>query len=271
MISLPLVRRTIRDYALLWAGAAVLAATFLVLFNFAMNSVPQEQISQWFKLSWVRSLISALVGADVAEFAKPGGLLSLGFSHPLVWVLLIGFSLTLSSGSLAGEIDRGTMDVLATLPLSRARIYTSISAALMLLGTTLCWFVWIGAKLGLRMTGVQGVPLGLFAIVTCNLCAVAVVVASLGLFVSAASNRRGTAVIVAFFVIFYSFVLNFLCSLWPAMRPMSFTGILHYYTPLVVIRDAAWPWANMGILLSIGAVFWMAGFVVFTRRDVPAR
>lgn len=271
MISLPLVRRTLRDYALLWGGAAVLAATFLVLFNFALHSVPSEQTAQWFKLPWVRSLISALVGADVAEFAKPGGILSLGFSHPLVWVLLIGFSLTLSSGSLAGEIDRGTMDVLATLPLSRARIYTSISAALILMGTTLCWFVWIGAKLGLRMTGVHGVPVGLLGIVTFNLCAVVVLVASLGLFISAACNRRGTAAIVAFFVIFYSFVLNFLCSLWPAMRPMSFTGILHYYTPLVVIRDEAWPWTNMGILLAIAAIFWTAGLVVFTRRDVPAR
>lgn len=271
MINLALFRRTLRDYILLWAAAAILLATFLVLFNFALDSVPREQTAQWFKLPWVRSLISALVGADVAEFAKPGGILSLGFSHPLVWVLLVAFLLTLSSGALAGEIDRGTMDVLATLPLSRATIYTSISAASFLMGASLCWFVWIGAKIGLRLTGVQDVPLDLFAIVTCNLCAAVVLVSSLGLAISAASNRRGVAVAAAFFVIFYSFVLNFLCSMWPALRPMSCTGFLHYYAPLVVIRDETWPWTNIGILLGAAAVCWTAGFMVFVRRDVPAR
>jgi ABC-2 type transport system permease protein len=271
MISLPLVRRTVRDYFLLWAAAAILLATFLVLFNFALNSVPREQTAQWFRLPWVRSLISALVGADVADFAKPGGILSLGFSHPLVWVLLVGFSLTLSSGALAGEVDRGTMDVLATLPLSRAAIYTSISAALFVMASALCWFAWIGAKIGLWLTGCPDVPMDLFAIVTCNLSTAVVMVSSLGLAISAAANRRGVAVAAAFFVIFYSFVLNFLCSLWPALRPLSFTGFLHYYAPLVVIRDEAWPWANIGVLFAEAFVCWVAGLALFVRRDIPAR
>ncbi|HKQ48779.1 MAG TPA: ABC transporter permease subunit [Phycisphaerae bacterium] len=271
MISLPLVRRTIRDYFLLWVAAAILLATFLVLFNFALDSVPRDQTEQWFKLPWVRSLISALVGADVAEFTKPGGLLSLGFSHPLVWVLLVAFSLTLASGALAGEVDRGTADVLATLPVSRATIYASVSVALVGMSAALCWFVWLGAKIGLRLTGFQGVPLDLFAIVTCNLSAAVVFVCCLGLAISAASDRRGMAVAAAFFLVFYSFVVNFLCSLWPALRPIDFTGFLHYYAPLVIIRDAAWPWKDMAALLAIAAVFWFAGLAIFVRRDIPAR
>lgn len=271
MISLPLVRRTVHDYFLLWLAAAALLTLFLVFFNFALDSMPHDETAKWFKLAWVRSLISALVGADVDDFTKPGGLLSLGFSHPLVWVLLVGFSLTLSSGALAGEVDRGTMDLLAALPLSRAAIYMSVSVALFAMATVLCWFVWLGAKIGLRLTRCADVPMDLFAIVTCNLSTAVILVCCLGLAISAGSNRRGMAAAAAFFLVFYSFVLNFLCSLWPALRPIDFTGFLHYYAPLVVIRDESWPLRNMAILLTEAAVFWVVGLAVFVRRDIPAR
>ena len=85
------------------------------------------------------------------------------------------------------------------------------------MGAALSWFVWLGAKIGLRLTGCPDVPMDLFAIVTCNLSEAVVFVCCLGLAISAGSNRRGMAVAAAFFLVFYSFVLNFLCSLWPAL------------------------------------------------------
>ncbi len=271
MISAALLRRTLRDYLALWLGAALFVGAFVVLFNFAINAIPRQQSAEWLELPIVRRFITALVGADVLELSRPEGMLSIAFSHPLVWVLLIAFNFTLASGALAGEVDRGTMDLLAALPISRARIYGSISAALLLMGLPLCWMVWIGARIGVALTGAADVRMGILAIVACNLCAVYVLVCGLSLAIAAYSNRRGMAVAVAFAIVFYAFVINFLRAMWPALEPLAWTSFLRYYAPLIVIRDGAWPWGDMATLTVAGAIAWSAGLVVFVRRDFPAR
>ncbi|RIK63497.1 MAG: hypothetical protein DCC65_15860 [Planctomycetota bacterium] len=270
MISLSLVRRTIRDYLLIGSAVFVVICGFVVLFNFALDAFPRQQTQNWIEVPWVRKFIVALVGADVMELTKPEGMLSIAFSHPLVWVLLVSFTLTLASGVLAGEVDRGTTDLLAALPLSRPAIYSSVSVSLLLMGLPLCWAVWLGAKIGIALTGFAEVRMSLLAIVTCNLCAAFVSISGLALMISAASSRRGMAVALAFGILFYSFVINFLATLWPALQAISFTSFLSYYAPLMIIREEVWPWRHMGTLLATGAVLWAAGLVVFIRRDIPA-
>lgn len=271
MISPPLVRRTLRDYLLIWSAVFIVITGFVILFNFALDAFPREQTQNWIEVPWVRKFIVALVGADVMELTKPEGMLSIAFSHPLIWVLLVSFTLTLSSGVLAGEVDRGTMDMLATLPLSRPRIYCSVSLAMLLMGLPLCWAVWLGAKIGIALTGFAVVRMSLLAVVTCNLCAAYISISGLALMISGVSNRRGMAVAVAFGVLFYSFVINFLATLWPALESISFTSFLTYYAPLLIIRDEVWPLRQMAALVGTGALLWGIGLVVFSRRDIPAR
>lgn len=271
MLNPALLKRTLRDYLPIWAAAAILIAGFVVLFNFAMQAIPRQQTEVWLEIPWIRRFFVALAGADALELTRPEGMLSFVFSHPLVWTLLVAFCLTISSGVLAGEVDRGTMDLLASLPISRSRIYISVSIATLLLTIALCWMVWLGAWIGTSMTGATEVRMRLLAIVCCNLCAAMVCLSGWSLFVSAMSERRGMAVAVAFGIIFYSFVINFLRTMWPALEPLAFTSYLTYYTPLVIIRDEAWPWSHLLILIAIGAACWTAGLLVLRRRDFPAR
>lgn len=271
MISTAIVRRTLRDYAPLWFGAIILITLFVVIFNFALNSMPREQMQGWLNVPWIRRLVASLAGADVLELQKPEGLLSVIFNHPLIWTLLVAFTLTLSSGALAGEVDRGTMDLLMTLPVSRSSVYCSTSLALIVMVLPLCWAVWFGAKLGLALTGFAAARLSLLALVTCNLCAAVFAVAGLAMAVSGFSNRRGMAVVAVFVVVFYGFVVNFIRTLWPALEPLAFTSFLSYYSPLVIIRDEVLPLKNMSVLLGSGFAAWLMGLYVFTRRDIPAR
>lgn len=271
MISIPIIRRTLRDYALFWLGAMLLVTLFVIVFNFAINSIPREQTENWLGIPWIRRLVASLAGADVLEFTKPEGWLSIVFNHPLIWTILVAFTLTLSSGVLSGEVDRGTMDMLMTLPVSRAAIYCSNSLALLIMMLPICWAVWLGAYLGVSLTNLAGVRMHLLAMVTCNLCAALVAVSGLSMAASGCSNRRTVAVLGVFLAVFYGFVINFLGTLWPALEPLAFTSFLNYYAPLVIIRDEAFAWKNMLILLGIGGTFWLVGLVIYTRRDIPAR
>ncbi|OWY70461.1 hypothetical protein B7486_16920 [cyanobacterium TDX16] len=270
MISWPIVKRTLRDYALLWGGAMLLVTLFVVIFNFALNSFPREQTENWLSIPWIRRLIASLAGADVLELSKPEGLLSIAFNHPLVWTLLVAFTLSLSSGVIAGEIDRGTIDLLMTLPVSRTAVYCSTSLALVMMVLPLCWGVWLGAKLGVTLTGFTAARMSLLAMVTCNLCAAVMAVSGLAMAASGICNRRGPAVTWVFVIVFYGFVVNFLRTMWPALEPLAFTSFLSYYAPLVIIRDEAFAWRSMMILLGSGLGFWLVGLAIFRRRDIPA-
>jgi ABC-type transport system involved in multi-copper enzyme maturation permease subunit len=271
MICLPLVRRTIGDYRWLWIFSAAGILGFLILFNFAMDAIPRENAEVWMNVPWIQKFVSTLVGSDAVLLTKPEGMLSVGFSHPMVWAMLLAFAFTAASGSIAAEIDRGTMDLLATLPVSRPAIYASTSIAVLLMGLVLCWMVWLGAVVGIRIIGVADFRTDWMAIAAANLCTTFVAIAGLSVALSAVAPRRGLAVAVAFGVVFYGFVLNFLKTMWPAAESIAFTSFLHYYEPLIVMRDTAWPWGHMAAMTATGIVFWTAGLIGFCVRDFPAR
>lgn len=265
-----LIKRTLRDYRLLAAGTAVLLLGFVVLFMFAISSMPLDENRFWLDLPWVRRLMSAMIGADISEMVTRTGFTSFVFTHPLMWIMVIGFLLTLTSGVLSGEIDRGTMDLLATLPISRTRLYASLSVAALLLGLPTCGTVWLGAWLGRSLLGWRDVRLDALALLAFHLYAVYIFIACFAIAVSAACSRRTTALVICFVFVFYAFVLNLLVAFWPAAQKIAFTGFLHYYAPLPIVRDQALRWGDVGVLLGAAAIFWTTGLAVFRRRDLPA-
>lgn len=272
ILNAALARKTLRDYLPLAMATSGLLVAFVILFMLVVNNFPLEQGRQFFRmLPWVERLISAMLGADLVDSITAQGLTTFVFTHPLVWVLIIAFMLTLTSGVLAGEIDRGTMDSLATLPISRARIYATLSLVAVLTGLPICASVWLGSLLGRSVTGTLEVRMDLLAVVACHLYAAYVFLACFAIAVSAMCSRRATSLGICFLLIFYAFVLNLVVAFWPAARPIAFTGFLNYYAPLPIVREQAWRWGDIGVLLGGGAALWTAGLIVFCRRDIPAR
>ncbi|MCG8404378.1 MAG: ABC transporter permease [Phycisphaerales bacterium] len=267
-----LIKKTFRDYLLLTLGATVLLMAFMILFMFAINSMPLEEIGKvWLRVDWMRRLIGSLIGSDVLDSVTMQGMVSVAFSHPLMWIIIIAFLLTVTSGVICGEVDRGTMDLLATLPLSRTSLYTSLTFVTLVLGLPVCGAVWIGLWLGRALVGAHEVQMDVMAIVACHLYAAYVFLACFTMAVSAVCSRRTTALTIDFVAIFYSFLLNLLVMFWSAIEKVAFTGFLHYYAPLPIVRDRVWRWGDMTVLILCGLVFWTAGLLVFRRRDVPAR
>jgi len=269
-MSPAIMRKTLTDYGLIWLGALVLLTGFVVLFIFATHSVPIEHGKEWLELPWVRAFLKAMVGADMADGFSPTGMTSFAFSHPFTWVVLVAFMLTLTSGVLVGEIDRGTMDILAGLPVSRTSIYTSVSTVILLLGLPLVWAMWSGVAFGRRMVGDDEIAMDRMRAVAWHLYVTYVYVACFAMAVSAVSKRRGNAIAFAFAAIFSSFVLNFLCALWPAARKVEWLSFLHFYTPLPIARTGLIKHDHMLTLLVGAAAWWLIGLVVFRRRDIHA-
>ena len=75
----------------------------------------------------------------------------------------------------------------------------------------------------------------------------------------------------SFFLVFYAFVLNLLRAFWPALDVMAWSDFLHYYQTSMIVRDEAYRWGDIGVLVGAAAAWWIVGLTVFVRRDFPAR
>src|SRR5437016_14649037 len=104
MLNITLIRRTIRDYALLWFGLSTLLYVFGVLFMYAIHATPiGQQGGDFLKMPFVRRLLTVMLGSDPIPMLSPSSISAFAFTHPLMWALTIIFSLSLPSRTSAGE------------------------------------------------------------------------------------------------------------------------------------------------------------------------
>src|SRR5205814_8559122 len=69
-------------------------------------------------LAAARPELLAVIGDDVSA-GSPSGFLAIGYGHPFFFLILSAWTVRVSCGALAGEIGRGTMDLLAARPIAR--------------------------------------------------------------------------------------------------------------------------------------------------------
>lgn len=265
------MKRTNRDYRLLVLGAVVLLTGFMILFIFAVNSLDIDHRREWMRVEWIRRLVSTIMGADTLDLITPTGMVAFGFTHPVVWMVVIAFVLATTTGLLTGEIDRGTIDVLAALPVSRARLYITQSLYVALCGVPLCGALWLGTAVGRRLAGMSEFDLALMGMMACHLYVAFVFLVGVCSLASVVVSRRSTALTVCFLVFFYSFVLRLLEGFWPAARNIGWAGFLHYYEPAQVALHRHWQARDIAVLLAAGHLAWGLGLVAFCRRDLPAK
>ena len=259
-----------RDYWFFGFGTMLLLIAFVIVFVNAVHATDMEQYMSVMKTEWIRNLMRAMVGADIVENFDTTGLISFAFAHPVMWTAVISFLLLSTSGLISGEVDRGTFDFVATLPVSRRQIYVSYSIVSALWAVLLVAALFMGAWLGMKQVGYEGVNYGTLFVVSAHLLAAVWFVTAMGMAFSAICNRRVTAGAICFVYILYSFTLNVVEAFWPAIQKIGWSGFLHFYRPLPVARDGQWDWNSIGVLLGSATVIWLAGLISFRRRDLPA-
>ncbi len=217
----------------------------------------------------IQTFVGAMLGINAQEQLGPEAFLAFAWVHPVVLSLVWTHALVCCTRMPAGEIDQGTVDLTLTLPVTRWGILRADSLVWLAAGLIVLAVGLLGNETGGRFADADGRPeLRRSLIVVANLACLYLAVGGLSWLVSTASDRRGPAIIIVFLILLASFLLNFLAQFWTVAERISFLGVLNYYRPLYIIRDGTVPWQDMGILLGVAAVLWIAAGIVFTRRDV---
>jgi ABC-2 type transport system permease protein len=95
----------------------------------------------------------AMLGGEDVDMDKAQDLLSIGYVHPLIVVIFCIWSVGRASGALAGELDRGTMELLLAQPVPRWKLILAHFLVDVLTIPLLCLSLWGGNYLGVWSIG----------------------------------------------------------------------------------------------------------------------
>src|SRR5262249_19690192 len=98
-------------------------------------------------------VMQTLMGGESINLENAMHMLSIGYVHPLMQTIFCIWAIGRASGAIAGEIDRGTMELLLAQPVPRWRIVLAHFLVDLLTIPVLCLSLWGGTWLGTVVVG----------------------------------------------------------------------------------------------------------------------
>ncbi len=212
-------------------------------------------------------ILGRFTGGDVFSIR---GTVALGLVHPIAIALVAVHAIGLPAIAIAGERQRGTLEVLLARPLGRRRLYgTMLVVTLLFVGLDLA-AVLVGIVAGALLYGVAG-DLSALDLLLAWLNALALFGAfgAIALAASTAFDRLGPALGIALGALILSYALNFLGTLWPSAEWILPWTLFHYFRPTEILAGTFAPVD----LVVLGGVFALAvafALWLFPRRDLAA-
>ena len=168
-MTLTLLRKLLRDSRLGLIVTAVLLAAFQCLWAKITAQILSD-LSPYFTwlaalaglnlgdvqgkiLGGPRKIIRTIIGGERVDLDRAMDLLSIGYVHPLVQTIFCVWAVGRASGALAGELDRGTMELLMAQPVSRSRLVLAHFGVDLVVIPLLCLSLWGGTWLGTWLVG----------------------------------------------------------------------------------------------------------------------
>jgi ABC-2 type transport system permease protein len=265
-MSLVVLRQTLwqvrRTVGILSLGVGA----FFYLVLFASSSFTNEAPNVPFLQSPPKAMTAFLGGS--ADFFHPDGWLSLGMTHPVILALLTSSALLVAAGSVATEVERGTIDLVLTRPVGRVR-FLAAKAVASIVAVTAAEAGGLAAVLIARQTIGQVASLPMISVLRAfaGSWLLFVGVAMVGLLVSAASSLRGRALGLTVGIVVGWFFLNFIALLIDGISGLRFASPFHYFRPVDLLAGTA-PAGDLLVLAAIPVVAAVAAAWWFTHRDL---
>ena len=221
------------------------------------------------QVPFIRSMVSAMMGVDISTGLTTTMLLSVMWTHPVLLALIWSHAILLCARYPAGEIDQGTIDILLGWPVSRRAVWRAHTSVWLLSGVLVVGAALAGYGVATLSLEPAARPSGVrVAMAAVNLFALYLAAGGATLVASSLASRQGHATGTGFAVVAGSFLLNFLVPYSKTADAVSFLGLMEYYRPALILRDGVLPLGDIVALVTVAAVFWVAGMEITARRDI---
>lgn len=273
MLNRAVWRQSWGDQRLLLAAMAALWAVFPWIYVWLQSQVPMGDFQLLLRLipeDWQK-----LSGVPIAEVATTAGRVALAFVDPVVVLGATVWGVTRGSDIVSGPLERGTMEMVLAAPVRRTAVYATHAAATILgaavlagvlftgIWTAISFGPWAGQVAAMRFAPAVGNTFGLMV------CMAGVA----ALFSAAGSHRSRTiGVMCGFYVI--SLLAKLVGRMSDSLAWVGWLSVFGAYEPQRLVSGTADSWWLLArydaVLVGVGLAAYLAGGVIFARRDLPA-
>jgi ABC-2 type transport system permease protein len=287
-MSWPLFRKILRDLRWPWLGTAFILTLFEALWVKITDRVTHEVIpailakipkADLFSILFQDSgkLLQVVLGGEAIDLSKTGDLLSVGYVHPLPQTILLVWALGRGAGALAGELERGTMELLVAQPIARWRIVTTQLFVDLATIPALALCMFLGTLLGAYLVPLNNPHLYDYWKAVVLAASLGFALTGLTIAISSLGRSRWRVLTWAIALALVMSLLNILAQLWDALEPYRPLSIFYYYQPQYTILKNQWSVPVGGVqipmlvvLLGVGCAGYAFAIWRFTKRDLPA-
>jgi ABC-2 type transport system permease protein len=266
-MNLPVLRYTFAANAL----RLVVVAAGLILMGVIMPVVYAafgQEMQQFIEsVPFFSQMASNFGGGDVMSL---NGSLAVAFTHPFSLLLMGIIAIVFPALAIAGERDKGTLEVTLSRPISRRGLLATLY---------LCGAVFIALLLGVLVatTGLVGYIVGfgdeiaydhllqLWLADTLFFTATM----SLAFAVSVGADRAAPAIGVPAAVVLLSYLAWAIGGIWPDVKFLADWSPFHLLKAREVLADGVLL-ADLAVLVGLVVLFAGVAFYRFPRRDLPA-
>ena len=195
------------------------------------------------------------------------------WNHPFVLLMFAVWAIARGSAGVAGEIERGTMDLILSRPVPRFAYLTAQVGAGVFGLLTLATAMVAGNLVGSHYNSLNDPPsVWLLSKPALNLVAFGLAIYGYTLFCSTVDLVRWRPNLIASVATLAGFIAQVVANI-PSLEAYKWLeqySIFKAYNPVEVITKGETFAFNTGILSLIGAIGLVLGYLYFLRRDLPA-
>lgn len=263
-----LIEKTVRKNIFTLIIYTAISATFVWMYVAFYPSIAKEsetlkeafkayppEIFQAFDIE-IETFISTFEGFIAAEHFS--------IVWPIVLAILI---ISYASASIAGEIDKGTIDLLLAQPISRLKIFLAKYFSGLFLITT---FIFLSNFSVVPFALLHNVDLQIQNYLTISVLGFFLALAIFGIciLVSTFSSSRGRPAAITGGILIIMYGLNIFSSFQESVAFLKYASFFHYFDYKTALINNHIDLLNLLVLSTVGIVSAVVAAIIFIRRDI---
>lgn len=210
-------------------------------------------------------LMKAFLGGSY-DLSTPEGWLSAELLPLLGPLIFIVFAVSFASSELAGEEEKGTLNLLLSHPISRTFVFLDKFYALALAVVGLGIVFWLTFTISISIAN-MGISFLSIAEVTFSLILLALLFGALALALGGLTGKRSVVIGVTSAFGIASYLLNSMSEIIPGLEGYRVVSVFYHYQGGTILLSGM-KLESVGILLASSTLLLFAGLYGFQHRDI---
>ncbi len=221
-------------------------------------------------LDMLPGFLKASLGGDSLQAGNLPALIGIGHNHPLVLTLFMLFAVGVPTGMLAGEVQKGTMELILSRRTTKIQVYICAGLVTVTGMIALVMVMFLGTAVATSLYDFgQPVPLFQFFQTSISGGLLAGTIGAISLLTAASFRGRGQAVGVAVAFIVVNYFVAIISGSWPCMHWLKQLTVFHYVGGRKIFVEHVWPISEMMVQITILSFAAITGALIWRKRDLP--